>query len=143
MGCSRYNSLSSLQRDNMGRVVQNIFAIVASSLLWIGRKIGLTYNEVNIVFYYLLIPLSWTIMLDCLIMKPYGTSALLLIWLGILIATRHTFREWCDWAFQDSVDFLNWFNRWGGNYVLNSVIICVLVPLFVYGILIYLLMTRP
>ena len=142
MGRSRYNSLSSLQRDNMGRVVQNIFAIVASSLLWIGRKIGLTYNEVNIVFYYLLIPLSWTIMLDCLIMKPYGTSALLFTWFGISIATRHTFREWCDWAFQDSVDFLNWFNRWGGNYVLNAVIICVLVPLFVYGILIYLLITR-
>ena len=126
----------------MGRVVQNVFTLVASSLLWIGRKTGLTYNEVNIVFYYLLIPLSWTIMLDCLIHKPYSTAALLFTWLGIFIATRHTFREWCDWAFQDSVDFLNWFNRWGGNYVLNSVILCVLVPLIVYSILIYLLATR-
>lgn len=126
----------------MGRVVQNVFTLVASSLLWIGRKTGLTYNEVNIVFYYLLIPLSGTIMLDCLIHKPYSTAALLFTWLGIFIATRHTFREWCDWAFQDSVDFLNWFNRWGGNYVLNSVIICVLVPLIVYSILIYLLATR-
>ena len=142
MGCTRYNSLSSLQGDNMGRVVQNVFTLVASSLLWIGRKTGLTYNEVNIVFYYLLIPLSGTIMLDCLIHKPYSTAALLFTWLGIFIATRHTFREWCDWAFQDSVDFLNWFNRWGGNYVLNSVIICVLVPLIVYSILIYLLATR-
>lgn len=126
----------------MGRVVQNVFTLVASSLLWIGRKTGLTYNEVNIVFYYLLIPLSGTIMLDCLIHKPYSTAALLFTWLGIFIATRHTFREWWDWAFQDSVDFLNWFNRWGGNYVLNSVIICVLVPLIVYSILIYLLATR-
>ena len=142
MGCTRYNSLSSLQGDNMGRVVQNVFTLVASSLLWIGRKTGLTYNEVNIVFYYLLIPLSGTIMLDCLIHKPYSTAALLFTWLGIFIATRHTFREWWDWAFQDSVDFLNWFNRWGGNYVLNSVIICVLVPLIVYSILIYLLATR-
>ena len=142
MGCTSYNSLSSLQGDNMGRVVQNVFTLVASSLLWIGRKTGLTYNEVNIVFYYLLIPLSWTIMLDCLIHKPYSTAALLFTWLGIFIATRHTFREWCDWAFQDSVDFLNWFNRWGGNYVLNSVILCVLVPLIVYSILIYLLATR-
>ena len=124
------------------RMIKHVFAIVANSLLWIGRKTGLTYNEVNIVFYYLLIPLSGTIMLDCLIHHPYSTAALLFTWLGIFIATRHTFREWCDWAFQDSVDFLNWFNRWGGNYVLNSVIICVLVPLIVYSILIYLLATR-
>lgn len=123
----------------MGRVVQGIFSAVAQSLLWICEKIGLTYNEVNILLYYLIIPLSWTIMFDCWIKKPYSTAALSFTWLGIFIATRHTFREWCDWVFQDSVDFLNWFNRWGGNYVLNSVIICVLVPLVIYGILIWLL----
>ena len=126
----------------MTKVVRQIFASVASSLLWIGRKTGLTYNEVNILVYYLFIPLSWTIMLDCLIGKPYSTAALSFIWLGIFIATRHSFCDWCDQTFQDSVDFLNWFNRWGGNYVLNSVIICVLVPLAVYGILIYLLITK-
>ena len=103
---------------------------------------GLTYNEVNILVYYLLIPLSWTVMVDCLIRKPYATAGLLAIWAGIFIATRHNFREWCDWAFKDSVDFLNWFNCLGGNYVLNSVIICVVVPLIVYGILIYLLVSR-
>lgn len=124
------------------RMIRQTFAIVANSLLWIGRKTGLTYNEVNILIYYVIIPLSWTVMLDCLIGKPYSTVALSLVWVGIFIATRHTFREWCDWAFQDSVDFLNWFNRWGGNYVLNSVIICVLVPLIVYSLLIYLLATR-
>lgn len=126
----------------MGRIVQDIFKIVANSLLWIGRKTGLTYNEVNILVYYLFIPLSWTMMFDYVIQRPYATAALAFTWLGIFIATRHIFREWCDWAFKDSVDFLNWFNRWGGNYVLNSVIICVLVPLVVYGVLIYLLMHR-
>lgn len=60
----------------MTKVVRQIFALVASSLLWIGGKTGLTYNEVNILVYYLFIPLSWTIMLDCLICKPYSTAAL-------------------------------------------------------------------
>lgn len=142
MDSTRHYSLSSLQGNNMRRIVQGIFSIVANSLLWVGRMTGLTYNEVNILVYSLLIPLSWTIMFDCIIKKPYTTAALSFIWLGIFIATRHTFREWCDWAFQDSVDFLNWFNCWGGNYVLNSVIICVLVPLVVYGVLIYLLMNK-
>ena len=126
----------------MIEMIRQTFAIVANLLLWIGRKTGLTYNEVNILVYYLLIPLSWTVMLDFLIRKPYSTAAVLFTWLGIFIATRHTFREWCDLAFKDSVDFLNWFNRWGGNYVLNSVIICVLVPLLIYGVLLYLLITK-
>ena len=121
-------------------MVNFIFSSVASSLLQISKAVELTYKEVNILIYYLVIPLSWTIMVDCRLKTFYATASLLFIWIGILIATRHIFREWCDWAFKDSVDFLNWFNRWGGNYVLNSVIICVLVPLVVYGVLIFLLM---
>lgn len=120
-------------------MINSIFSIVAQSLLWIGRKTGLTYNEVNILVYYLLIPLSWTIMLDCWIGIPVTTVVLLSIWTGIFIATRHTFRMWCDWAFKDSVDFLNRFNRWGSNYVLSSVIICVGLPIAVYVVLITLL----
>ena len=121
-------------------MIKQTFAVVANSLLFIGKKTGLTYNEVNILVYYLLIPLSWTVMFDCWLGLPITSAALMCVWIVIFIATRHTFREWCDQAFQDSVNFLNWFNRWGGNYVLNSVIICVLLPLFIYGILIWLLL---
>lgn len=121
-------------------MVKSIFAIVANSLFSIGRKTGLTYNEVNILVYYLLIPLSWTIMLDCWLGIPVATGMLLCIWTGIFIATRHTFRLWCDRAFMDSVDFLNLFNRWGSNYVLSSVIICVVIPIIIYALLIMLLL---
>lgn len=120
-------------------MIKGIFAAVAQSLLWIGNKFGLTYNEVNILVYYLLIPLSWCILFDCWLGLPITTFALVFVWIGIFIATRHTFREWCDWAFQDSVDFLNWFNRWGGNYILNSVIIYVLLPLLIYTILLFMI----
>lgn len=121
-------------------MIKQTFAVVANSLLFIGKETGLTYNEVNILVYYLLIPLSWTVMFDCWVGIPVTSAALMCVWIGIFIATRHTFREWCDRAFQNSVNFLNWFNRWGGNYVLNSVIICVLLPLLVYGVLIWLLL---
>ncbi len=30
----------------------------------IARATGLTYNEVNIIVYYMLVPLMWTAMLD-------------------------------------------------------------------------------
>lgn len=45
-------------------VIHRIFRYVADSLEWIGGKTGLTYNEVNILLYYFIIPLSWAIMLD-------------------------------------------------------------------------------
>lgn len=120
-------------------MVKRTFVVVAEGLFRIGLKTGLTYNEVNILVYYFIIPLTWTVMFDVLIKMPIATSVLVCIWIGIFMATRHRFREWCDWVFMKSVDFLNWFNRFGGNYVLNSVIICVVVPLIVYGLLIWLL----
>lgn len=123
-------------------MTNRIFYSVAHSLLWIGEKCGLTYNEVNILIYYLLIPLSWCILLDCWIGQPITSFALLLIWIGLFIATHNNFREWCDKRFMDSVDFLNWFNRWGGNYILNSVIICVALPLIVYVALTLLLIYK-
>ena len=116
------------------------FRMVATALYNIAQMFGMTYNEVNVLAYYLLIPLSWTIMLDMYIGLPLTTGALLYIWIGIKIGTWGHFSAWCDWAFMRSVDFLNYFNRWGGNYVLNSVIICVVIPVLVYAGLIGLLM---
>lgn len=123
------------------QIVSNIFRKVAEVLLRGASALDITYNEINIIVYYLLIPMSWTIMLDFYLGYPVTTCALSLIWIGIKIGTWGMFREWSDWAFMRSVDFLNFFNRWGGNYVLNSVVICVLIPILVYvGLVLLLLM---
>lgn len=98
-------------------MIRAVFASVAYSLLRIGRKTGLTYNEVNVLVYYLLIPLSWAVMFDFWVRMPVDTAAVLLVWAGIFIAMRHRFREWCDRVFMASVDFLNWFNRWRRNFL--------------------------
>lgn len=119
--------------------MQTIFNVVADSLLWIARKTKLTYNEVNILLYFLIVPLSWTVLFDCWLGLPLTSTTLLLVWLGIFVTARHNFRQWCDRSFKDSVDFLNWFNRFGGNYVINSVIICVIIPVIIYVVLICLL----
>ena len=70
-----------------------------------------TSRSLGRLLYYLLIPLSWTAIFDYWLGLPIASAALLFVWLGIFIATRHIFSEWCDWTFQDSVSFLNWFNR--------------------------------
>ena len=113
-------------------MIRRIFNRVAFALYDSAQLLGITYNEINILVYCLLIPLTWTIMVDILIGLPIATTALLLVWAGIKIGTWGHFSEWCDWAFMSSVDFLNYFNRWGGNYILNSVVICVAIPILIY-----------
>lgn len=122
------------------QIVSYIFRKVAHTLYDGASRMGITYNEINIIVYYLLIPLTWTVMLGFIIGTPVTTYALIFIWFGIKIGTWGRFHEWSDWAFMQSVAFLNYFNRWVGNYILNSVIICVFVPILVYVGLILLLM---
>ena len=122
-------------------MIQRIFTRVAMALYNGAMKLGITYNEINILVYYLVIPLTWTIMVDLLIGMPLTTMALLCVWAGIRIGTWGCFTEWCDWAFMRSVDLLNYFNRWGGNYHLNSVVICVAIPILIYmGLAVMLIM---
>ena len=119
-------------------VMLPIFAVVAGAELLIAKLTGTTYNEVNIVVYYLLIPLSWTVMLDYLMKLPLLTPLFILAWIIFLWKDPMKFRDRCDWAFEKSVDFLLWFKRIGWNYVVSSVIICVVIPILVYCLLIYL-----
>ena len=115
-------------------MIPRIFGVVASLLHTGARLFRITYNEINILVYYFLIPLTWTVMVDYCLHLPIFTPVLLVIWAGIVLRNWGRFGKWCDWLFDRSVDFLCYFNRWGGNYVLNSVIICVLIPLVIYAV---------
>ena len=121
-------------------VMLPIFAVVAGVEVLIAKLTGTTYNEVNIVVYYLLIPLSWTVMIDYLMKLPLLTPLFVLAWIIFLWKDPMKFRDRCDWAFQKSVDFLLWFKRIGWNYIVSSVIICVVVPIIIYIELIYAIM---
>ena len=59
-------------------MIKTIFSIVALGLNKIAKLLHLTYNEINIIVYYFLIPLSWTIILDVWIGLPIIT----LLWLS-------------------------------------------------------------
>ena len=116
-------------------MIQSIFQIVAKILLKIAQKMNLTYNEVNILVYYLVIPLSWCIMIDCLIGMPVTTLLLIVVWAVIFLKVK-SFSEWCDKGFKQSQRFILFF----GEYEKYSVIICVLIPILIYAILIALLL---
>ena len=118
-------------------VMLPIFAVVAGVEHIIAKLTGSTYTEVNIIVYYLLIPLSWTVMIDYLTKLPFLSPMFVLAWIVFLLKEPMKFRDRSDWAFMKSVDFLLWFKKIGWNYVVSSVIICVIIPILVYIELIY------
>lgn len=136
-----YRGLSWAEKIVMAVMIP-IFAIVAGAEQIIAKLTGLTYNEVNIIVYYLLIPLSWTVMIDYITMMPFLTPMYIIGWVIFLWKDPMKFRARCDWAFEKSVDFLLWFKRIGWNYIVSSVIIGVVAPALIYVELIYAIRIR-
>ena len=131
-----FRSLSWVEKIIMAVMIP-IFAVVAGIEMLIAKLTGATYNEVNIIVYYLLIPLSWTVMIDYITKMPFLTPIYIIGWVIFLWKDPMKFRSRCDWAFQKSVDFLLYFKKIGWNYIVSSVIIGVVVPVLIYVELIY------
>ena len=114
---------------------EKAFIAVRDALALIAKVSNRTYVEINIIAYFILIPSSWLALLDG-ILGTWGilTFVYVFAWLWWLFL-RRDFRNLADRLFQKSVDFLLFFNRFGSNYILSSVLICVVLPLLVYGAL--------
>ena len=120
-------------------IIMGLFGAVALALKVMAKALHMTYNEINIIVYYLIIPLTWCLMLDYIYKLPILTTLWVILWIYIFWSKRKFFRKWCDVAFQLSVDFLLKFQRIGWNYWEASVIIGVVVPILVYFVLILML----
>jgi hypothetical protein len=112
-----------------------IFNIVAFLLDKIHELTGWSYNEVNILFYYLLVPLIYLFLADRIIRKKYILSiGWILLWAVFLIFVRD-FSQFSDDLFDASARFLNSFSWLGWNYTVASVMICVIFPGIVFLVL--------
>jgi len=108
-----------------------IFQIVYTALKWISLLTGFTYNEINIIVYYIIIPFIFLHQLDKLFRFHYlKIGFALFTFLTILLVDD--FEVFSNWLFQKSVDFLKWFDLIGLNYVQASVVICVFLPILIY-----------
>jgi hypothetical protein len=122
-------------------VINSVFKLVAGILLRIGRITGLTYNEINILVYYFLVPFSWLLLLDIIFGFHYLKIVFAVYCLVFAIICRN-FRRYADCLFDKSVSFLNYFNKFGSNYVKSSVWICVLIPVLIYILLLVIIIFR-
>jgi hypothetical protein len=122
------------------RLKQNsLFNMVAGALSFIGTKTGFTYNEINIIVYFFVIPFSWFCLLDVIFNFHFLKAGSLLFFIGFFTGCRD-FKAYSDWLFDKSVNFLNYFNRFGSNYFTTSVWICVTLPVAIYIFLFYLIL---
>ena len=128
-------SCRSNSKRAYARMIASVFQLTANSLVWLAKKTGRTYNEINVLIYYGLIPLSYCVLLDLLWGVHYLKLVFLSFCVGIVIGTPD-FKSFSDRLFKRSVQFLNYFNRFGSNYELSSVLICLLIPLLLYMLLI-------
>ena len=121
-------------------MIKEIFNWNANIFIWLSKKTHLSYNAVNIIVYYMLVPLTWAMMLDFVL---HCWPVLTIIWLTFCLFVscihRHHVESFCDMIFKRSVEFLMWFQHVGWDYYKASVIICVMVIALIYLVLIGLL----
>jgi hypothetical protein len=109
-------------------MIDATFQAVAKGLYYSGTLIHLSYNEMNILVYFGIIPLIWACMIDKLFRFHYVKLIHLLVILFCVVAINNL-SAFCDDLFHTCVIFLNLFRPTGIDYVAASVLICVVLPI--------------
>ena len=109
-------------------MLKKIFNLVYDVLIFISNLTGFSYKEVNIIIWYIIIPLFWCILIDKIIKRHYLKIAFTLIVVITLLSVK-SFSEFSNQLFDVSADFLRSFNAVGSNYTTSSVVICVVIPI--------------
>ena len=104
-----------------------VFYVVARALNWVASVTGFTYDEINILAYYIILPFLYVALIDRIIHKHVLKIGYVVMWIGILCLVGN-FAAFADVMFKKSVDFLLLFSAVGLDYVSASVVICVLLP---------------
>jgi len=116
--------------------MNEIFDFVYHFLKWVSSVTGLSYREVNIVVYFMVIPSLFFYLISRMINKKYPIVIFLMLTLLTLVIIPD-FQQFSDQLFERSVNFLKAFEVIGLNYVQASVVICVFIPMAILTILIY------
>ena len=116
--------------------MDQIFFIVYRALVVLSEWTGQSYNEINIIVYYVLTPFVFFALIDKILKKPITTVGwtVILIFSALIIDDFSTFS---DQLFDGSVLFLRWFSIIGIDYVAASVLICVFLPACLFVFLVY------
>ena len=96
--------------------------------------LNISYNEANILVYFVLIPMVWAWMID----RTHRSHAVKISYAMLVMAVvliGGNVSELCDTMFMVCVYFLCLFEPWGIDYYEASVIFCVIVPVIIHVLL--------
>lgn len=116
--------------------MQPIFNAVARSLYWISSVTGFSYNEINIIAYFILLPFVYVALVDRIARRHWLKLIYIVGW-TIGLCQIKDFRTFSNRLFDASVDFLLLFSGVGLDYVAASVVICVVLPGIVLLLLVW------
>lgn len=114
--------------------MNELFDIVYKLLKAMANLTGLSYREINIIVYFIIIP-SFLVYLVSRIVKKKSIILVFLFATGLVLLAIPDFKLFSDRLFDLSVDFLNGFEHIGLNYVQASVVICVILPVLIIAAL--------
>lgn len=122
--------------------MKTIFKLTYDLLMFLSRVTGFSYKEINVIVWFIIIPLSWAYLIDKIFNKNYVkiTLSVLLIITFLFI---NNFSNFSNYLFDKSAEFLRSFDTLGSNYVNSSVIICLLIPIIIYAFLISKVYFKP
>ena len=115
--------------------MNQIFELTYIFLMFLSRITGFSYKEINIIVWFILIPMSWIFLIDKIRGKHYFKIGFSIIVVLVLLIIKD-FSKFSNKLFDVSAEFLRGFDPVGMDYTTASVIICLLVPLVVYVVLI-------
>lgn len=110
-----------------GKFILFLFLVVAKSLYNIAELSKLSYNQINVLVYFFVIPFLYLAVLDHHFDVHYLKAAAAFTALGFFIGCRD-FSAYSDWLFAQSVKFLQFFKRYGMSYESASIWFCVVLP---------------
>lgn len=112
-------------------MIQETFSATAYGLIKTANFLGISYNEANILVYFVVIPMTWAWMID----RSYRTHLSKCLYASAVAAVLLACSDWsmlCDALFMVCVKFLYLFKPIGISYVQSSVIFCVIVPVVIH-----------
>ncbi len=110
------------------------FSLTVQLLMGIASATGFTYNEINIIVYYMILPFIYLALLDRILRRHVLKIAFVLGWI-ILLCVMRDFNKLSDDLFRYSVEFLRLFSVVGLDYIAASVVICLVVPGLILAVL--------
>lgn len=105
------------------------FFVVMVALEWMATLTGFTYAEINIIAYFMILPLLYAAMIDG-IMRGHWLKLVVVAGWAVALLVIPDFGSFSEGLFGASVTFLLQFEWIGLDYTAAAVVVCVILQGF-------------